>query len=436
MRPADPTAVGAAAADSGSPARATPFGLGPTGRILIGLVLGVVIGWLWPAFGAELRPLADAFLRMIRMVLAPLVFATLVVGIAGTGDLKAVGRIGAKALIYFEVATTFALLLGLGLVNLLRPGAGVQLTGGSVAELQAMAGRQQGAWEIVLHLFPTSVVDAMARNDVLQVVVFGTFFGIGLAAVGAKGQPVADVLEAVAQVMFKVTGYVMWFAPIGVLAAVAATVGSKGLGILLTLGKLVLVMYLGYALFVIFVIGGALLIFRNPIANFARAVREPALIAFTTASSEAALPKALEVMERFGVPASIVGFVLPTGYSFNLDGSTLYLSLAAVFVAQAANIHLSVGQQITMLLTLMLTSKGVAGVPRASLVVLMATLTTFGPTYGIPLEGAAILLGIDQILDMGRTGVNVIGNCVASAVVARWEGVLDDGRAGRRKQAA
>jgi proton glutamate symport protein len=334
------------------------------------------------------------------------------------------------------VATTIALLLGLGLVNLLRPGAGVPLQTGSVAELQAMAGHQQGAWEIVLHLFPTSVIDAMARNDVLQVVVFGIFFGIGLAAVGAKGQPVADVLDSVAQVMFKVTGYVMWFAPIGVMAAIAATVGSKGLGILLTLGKLVLAMYLGYALFLIFVIGGALLIARIPIGAFARTVREPALIAFTTASSEAALPKALEVMERFGVPRSIVGFVLPTGYSFNLDGSTVYLSMATVFVAQMAGVELTWGQQLTMVLTLMLTSKGVAGVPRASLVVLMATLATFGPAYGIPLEGAAILLGIDQILDMGRTSINVIGNCVASAVVARWEGVLDDTRREARDQAA
>jgi proton glutamate symport protein len=271
---------------------------------------------------------------------------------------------------------------------------------------------------------------------VLQVVVFATFFGIALAATGAKAKPVADLLDAVAQVMFKTTAFVMWFAPIGVMAAVAATVGSKGLGILVTLSKLVGAMYLGYAIFLLLVIGGALLLARIPVAAFVRAVREPALIAFSTASSEAALPKALEAMERFGVPKNIVGFVLPTGYSFNLDGSTVYLSIASVFVAQMAGVELTWGQQFTMLLTLMLTSKGVAGVPRASLVVLMATLASFGPAYGIPLEGAAILLGIDQILDMGRTGVNVIGNCVASAVVARWEGVLDDARLGRRDEAA
>jgi proton glutamate symport protein len=429
MRPADPPAgpvldAGGAPAPPSSRSRLP----GPTARIMIGLVVGVAIGHLWPTFGADIRPLADLFLKMIKMIIAPLLFSTLVVGIAGTGDLKAMGRIGFKALVYFEVATTIALFMGLGLVNLLRPGAGVASEAGNVAELQAMAGRQQGAWDILLHLFPTSLIDAMARNDVLQVVVFGTFFGVALAASGDKGRPVADVLDSVAQVMFKVTGYVMWFAPIGVMAAVAATVGTKGLGILVTLGKLVGAMYLGYVLFLLLVVGSALLIARIPILAFVRAVREPALIAFTTASSEAALPKALEAMERFGAPRRIVGFVLPTGYSFNLDGSTFYLAMASVFVAQLAGVELTWGQQLTIMLTLMLTSKGVAGVPRASLVVLMATMASFGPAYGIPLEGAAILLGIDQILDMGRTAVNVIGNCVASVVVARWEGVFDDAR--------
>jgi proton glutamate symport protein len=262
----------------------------------------------------------------------------------------------------------------------------------------------------------------MAKNDILQVVVFSTFFGVALAAIGARGKPVVDVLESVAQVMFKFTGYVMRFAPIGVMAAMAATVGGKGLAILITLGKLVLAMYLGLALFVVIMVVGVALLIRVPIGKFIRTVREPVLIAFTTASSEAALPKALEVMERFGVPKTIVAFVLPTGYSFNLDGTTLYLSLASIFVAQLAGVELTFGQQIVMMLTLMLTSKGVAGVPRAALVVLTATLTTFG----LPLEGAAILLGVDQILDMGRTAVNVMGNCMATAVVARWEGALDD----------
>jgi len=396
-----------------------------TTQIFIGLVLGIVVGYVWPSFGVGVKPLADAFLRMIRMIIAPLLFSTLVVGIAGTGDLKAMGRIGLKAIVYFELATTIALFLGLFLVNTFKPGAGIAIPIGSDTKaLAAMAQNQQHAWDIFLHLFPTSVVDAMARGDILQLVVFSTFFGIALATIGSKGQIVLDVLDATAQVMFRFTGYVMAFAPVGVFAAIAATVGGKGLGILFTLGKLVALMYVGLAIFVIIVVGGVSYLIRVPFLTFIKAIREPFLIAFTTASSEAALPKALEVMERFGVPKNIVGFVLPTGYSFNLDGSTLYLSLASVFVAQIAGVQMTIGQQLVMMLTLMLTSKGVAGVPRAALVVLTATLTQFN----LPLEGAAILLGIDQILDMGRTSVNVMGNCIATAVVARWEGVFDDAR--------
>jgi proton glutamate symport protein len=396
---------------------------GLTTQILIGLLLGVVVGYLWPAFGVAIKPLADAFLRMIKMIIAPLVFSTLVIGIAGTGDMKAMGRIGLKAIVYFEIATTVALFLGLGLVNLFQPGAGVALPAGAdTRSAAAMVQNQQHPWDIFLHLFPTSVVDAMARGDILQLVVFSIFFGIAVAAIGKNGKPVVDVLESTAQAMFKFTGYVMMFAPVGVFAAIAATVGAKGLGILLTLGKLVGLMYLGLTLFIIIVIGGVSYIIRVPFLAFVRAIREPFLIAFTTASSEAALPKALEIMERFGVPKNIVAFVLPTGYSFNLDGTTLYLSLTSVFVAQMAGVHMTFGQQLVMMLTLMLTSKGVAGVPRSALVVLTATLTQFG----LPLEGAAILLGIDQVMDMGRTAVNVMGNCIATAVVARWEGVLNE----------
>ena len=398
---------------------------GVTTQIFIGLFVGIAIGYFWPAFGVSIKPLADAFLRMIKMIIAPLLFSTLVVGIAGTGDLKAMGRIGLKAIIYFEAATTIALFWGLGLVNWFRPGAGLAVPiGADTGELAALAQKQQHAWDIFLHLFPTSVVDSMARGDILQLVVFSTFFGIALAAIGEKGRPVVDVLEGTAQLMFKFTGYVMRFAPIGVMAAIAATVGGKGLGILYTLGKLVLLMYGGLFVFAIVVIGGVAWLIRVPFLKFANAIREPFLIAFTTASSEAALPKALEVMERFGVPKNIVGFVLPTGYSFNLDGTTLYLSLASVFVAQLAGVEMTFGQQIIMMLTLMLTSKGVAGVPRAALVVLTATLGQFN----LPLEGAAILLGIDQVMDMGRTAVNVMGNCISTAVVARWEGVFDDGK--------
>jgi proton glutamate symport protein len=398
---------------------------GLTTQIFLGLLIGIGVGYVWPNFGVAIKPLADAFLRMIKMIIAPLIFSTLVVGIAGTGDLKAMGRIGLKAIIYFESATTVALFLGLGLVNLVRPGSGLAMRiGAGTTDLAEMAHRQQHAGDMLVHLFPTSVVDAMARGDILQLVVFSCFFGAALAAVGSRGKPVLDVLDSTARVMFKFTDYVMRFAPIGVLAAIAATVGGRGLAILFTLGKLVLLMYGGLIIFAIIVIGGVSLIIRVPFFAFVRAVQEPFLIAFSTASSEAALPAAMEIMERFGVPKNIVAFVLPTGYSFNLDGTTLYLSLASVFVAQLAGVHLSFEQQIVMMLTLMLTSKGVAGVPRAALVVLTATLTTFG----LPLEGAAILLGVDQILDMGRTAINVMGNCLATAVVARWEGVFDDDR--------
>jgi proton glutamate symport protein len=396
-----------------------------TTQIFIGLLIGILVGYLWPDFGVAVKPLADAFLRMIKMIIAPLLFATLVVGIAGTGDLKSMGRIGIEAIVYFEVATTIALFLGLALVNIFQPGVGVALpVGADSTAVAAMAQSQQHAWDIFLHLFPTSVVDAMARGDILQLVVFSMFFGIALAAIGKKGQPIVELLDSVAQVMFRFTGYVMFFAPIGVFAAIAATVGAKGLAILFTLGKLIALMYLGLAIFVLVILGGVSYLIRVPFLTFAKAIREPFLIAFTTASSEAALPKALDVMERFGVPKNIVGFVLPTGYSFNLDGTTLYLSLASVFVAQLFDRNLTIPQQLVMMLTLMLTSKGVAGVPRAALVVLTATLTQFG----LPLEGAAILLGIDQVMDMGRTAVNVMGNCIATAVVARWEGVFDDAR--------
>jgi proton glutamate symport protein len=406
-----------------------------TTQIFIGLVIGILIGYLWPSsdangvhvagYAEQIKPLADTFLRMIKMIIAPLLFSTLVVGIAGTGDMKAMGRIGLKAIIYFEVATTIALFLGLGLVNVFKPGAGITILSTGTDALKAIQDtRAHNGWDMLVTMFPTSVVDAMAQGNILQLVVFSLFFGIGLAAIGAKGRPVIDVLESIAQVMFKFTGYVMLFAPLGVMAAISATVGRMGLGILITLGKLILLMYGGLFIFAVIVIGGVSYLIRVPFLAFLGAVREPFLIAFSTASSEAALPKALEVMERFGCPKNIVGLVLPTGYSFNLDGTTLYLSLASVFVAQLFNVPMTFGQQLIMMLTLMLTSKGVAGVPRAALVVLTATLSQFK----LPLEGAAILLAIDQIMDMGRTAVNVMGNCIATAVVARWEGVFDDVR--------
>jgi proton glutamate symport protein len=405
---------------------------GLTTQIFIGLVLGIAIGTI-PGVGKQIKPIADVFLHMIRMIIAPLLFATLVVGIAGMRDFKSMGRVGLKAIIYFEVATTVALLIGLALVNLLQPGSGLppgtiaaamSASGTDPSKMATFVGQQQSGWDIVLHAFPTSVIDAMARGDILQIVVFSAFFGIALAAIGPRGEPIIELLDAVSQTMFKFTGYVMLFAPLGVMAAIAYTVGAAGLEVLKPLAKLVLTLYLGLAIFVAIIIGVVTWLIRISPWDFIRAVREPCLIAFTTATSEAALPKALLAMEKFGVPKNIVGFVMPTGYSFNLDGSVLYLSLASVFVAQISGIPLTLGQQVVMMLTLMLTSKGVAGVPRAAIVVLMGTLHTFN----LPLEAAAILLGVDQILDMGRTAVNVMGNCMATVVVARWEGVLDDDR--------
>jgi proton glutamate symport protein len=386
-----------------------------TAWIFIGMVAGIALGAFAPGVARQLGPVSAIFLRLIRSIVAPLIFATLVYGIAGGGDLKRMGRIGLKAIVYFEIVTTFALFLGLAAVNLVRPGAGMHLAQTSAEA--ALPQQQPGAGAIIEHVFPASIVDAMARGDVLEIVVFAFLFGAACAAVGAKARPVVAFCEALAEVMFRYTRYVMYLAPLGVGAAIAVTVGSKGFGVLFGLGKLVLTMYAAQVLFVVLVLGAVILLVRIPLAAFYRAVREPFLIAFSTASSEAALPLALENMERFGVPKHIVAFVIPTGYSFNLDGSTLYLSLASVFVAQAAGVHLSFGQQLLMMLTLMLTSKGVAGVPRAALVILAGTLSTFH----LPMEGVAVLLGIDALMDMARTSVNVIGNCLASAVVARWE---------------
>jgi len=386
-----------------------------TAWIFIGMAAGVLLGVFAPGFARQLGPVSAVFLRLIRSIVAPLIFATLVAGIAGSGGSKNMGRIGAKAILYFEIVTTLALFLGLAAVNLVRPGLGVpisQTAGDKVPQAATTAG------SFVEHIVPVSLIDAMARNDVLQVVVFAFLFGAACAALGAKAAPVVGFCGSLAEVMFQYTRYVMYLAPFGVGAAIAVTVGSKGIGVLFGLSKLILTMYGAAVLCVLLILWPAIPLFRIPASKFYRAVREPVMIAFSTASSEAALPLALENMERFGVPKHIVGFVIPTGYSFNLAGSTLYLSLASVFVAQAAGVHLSLSEQLLMMLTLMLTSKGVAGIPRAALVILSGTLATFH----LPLEGAAVLLGVDALLDMARTAINVLGNCLASAVVARWEG--------------
>jgi len=384
--------------------------------IFIGMAAGVALGALAPKAAVQVGILSTIFLRLIRSIIAPLLFGTLVYGIAGGGESKHMGRIGGKAILYFEIVTTLALFLGLGIVNLVRPGDGVPIARTS-AEAVAPA-TPATLSSIVEHTFPASVIDAMARNDVLQLVVFAFLFGAACAAIGPKAQPVVAFCGALAEVMFRYTKYVMYAAPFGVGAAIAVTVGSKGLAVLFGLGKLILTMYLALALFVVLVLGAVIAIARIPLRSFYQFVREPFLIAFSTASSEAALPLALENMEQFGVPKHIVGFVIPTGYSFNLDGTTLYLSLASMFVAQAAGVHMAFGDQLIMMLTLMLTSKGVAGIPRAALVILSGTLATFH----LPVEGFSILLGVDALLDMARTSVNVLGNCLAAAVVARWEG--------------
>lgn len=387
--------------------------------IFIGMGLGLLVGWIWPNIAVELKPLSTIFLRLIKSIIAPLIFATLVVGIAGHGNLKQVGRMGIKALLYFEIVTTVALFLGLLVVNLFKPGVGVNLH--TTEQAQEFVGKQQTFSETLTHIFPQSFFEAAAHGEVLQIVVFTIIFSFGLALVPKeKRDTMLSFCDSLAEVMFKFTGIVMKFAPIGVGAALAVTVGHRGLSVLVNLGLAITSFYVALIFFLVVILGTVALVARIPIRKFFRAVKEPALIAFSTTSSEAALPKAMQAMEEFGIPRRIVAFVMPTGYSFNLDGSTLYLSLAAVFIAQAAGVELSFGQQLFMMLTLMLTSKGVAGVPRASLVILAGTVASFG----LPLEGVAILLGIDEIMDMGRTTVNVIGNCLATAVIARWEGEL------------
>jgi proton glutamate symport protein len=401
-----------------------------TTQILIGLVLGGLLGYVSPKWGNNVYFLRDIFLNLIKSIIAPLIFSTLVVGIAGGGDLKKVGRMGVKALLYFEIVTTIALFIGLGIVNLTKPGAGVALVGGGdIRQLTTIA--PQGFRDLLVHIFPASVIDSMVRGDVLQIVAFSVLFAMAVSAMGQRAAPILRGCDALSQVMFKFTNYVMMFAPIGVGAAMAHTIATNGLSVLVNLGKLIGSLYLALFLLVFFVMGAVMMIARVPIIQFLKAVREPFTIAFATTSSESALPKAMENLARLGVPRRVVGFVMPTGYSFNLDGTTLYLAMASVFVAQAAEPtigHMSFGRQIVMMLTLMITSKGVAGVPRAALVILLATLNSFMPG-GLGPIGVAVIFGIDELMDMGRTSVNVLGNCLATVVVARWEGEFDDKKA-------
>jgi len=413
--------------------------LGLSQQIVVGLIVGIIGGYIvnvsysdadvreavlaWPNL------IKDIFLHLIRMMVAPLVFASLVQGIAGHEDIKKVGRIAVKSLVYFEVLSVLALGVGLLLVNVIQPGIGMSITG-DVSKLSSIAqAHPHNVVETILHVFPTSVIQAMAEGDVLQIAAFSVVFAIAVSLAGDAGKPVLDFCGSLREVMFKFAGVIMTAAPFGVAGAIMATVGDQGLAVLLGLGKLVLTLYLALVIFIVFIFGAVIALAKIPLRPFARAVWEPFTLAFATANSEAALPDAFAKMERFGVPRGIVGFVLPMGYSFNLDGTTLYLAMASVFIAQAAetttHIHFGLGQQIGMMLTLMLTSKGVAAVPRVSMVVLIATLTSFK----LPLEGAAMILGVDAFMDMARTSVNVLGNCLASVVIARWENEFDEKKA-------
>ncbi len=398
--------------------------------ILIGTLVGAVVGyldhnvWLDVDVAEGLKPFSTIFIRMIKSIVAPLIFSSLVVGIAGHGDdLKQVGRLAFRSIVYFEVITTVALFVGLAAVHIGKPGVGVALAAASVEDGKQFASTHTTLAGVLEHTVPASIVDAMAKNETLQIVFFSALFAMALTQV--KGRPkevMLEVCESLSQVMFKFTALVMKYAPIGIAAALGVTIGKNGLGVLFNLGKLVLTLYLALIVFVLVALVPVAMIAKINLRKFWHWTKEPWLLAFTTASSEAALPLALENMEKFGVPKRIVSFVLPTGYSFNLDGSTLYLAVASIFVAQAAGIDLPFTTQLLMMLTLMLTSKGVAAVPRASLVILSGTLAQFG----LPLEGIAVILGVDAFMDMARTSVNLLGNCLASAVMARWEGELKE----------
>lgn len=399
--------------------------------ILIGMALGTLLGWALPEFATSLRPISTTFLRMIKSIIVPIIFGTLVVGIAGHGDdMKRVGRLAFKALIYFEIVTTLALFIGLLAVNFVKPGVGVSLPPPAApapgAPTVVPGGGQPTFSSVLEHIVPQSFFEAAVSNQVLQVVFFSVIFAVGLSQV--RGRPKDAMLgfcEGLAETMFKFTSIVMKFAPIGIGAAIAVTVGHGGLVVLKNLGLLVLTLYGALVVFGFLVLWPVARLARVPVRPFLKAVKEPALIAFSTTSSEAALPKAMEQMEAIGVPRRIVAFVMPTGYSFNLDGSTLYLAVASIFAAQAAGVHLSLGQQLLMMLTLMVTTKGVAAVPRASLVILAGTLASFN----LPLEAVAVILGVDELMDMARTTVNLVGNCLATVVMARWEGEYDDAKA-------
>ncbi len=398
-------------------------GIGLSAQIFIALILGVVFGYIFPMYGQALKPIGDAFIRMIKMIVVPLIFSSLIMGIAGTGDFKKLGRLGAKAILWFEIATTLALFVGLVVANVFQPGAGVAMAVGADVGAAATAAKKTiDMTQMMVNIVPTNVVDAMGRGDMLQIIFFSCFFGVAAAAMGEKGKPVVTLAISVAEIMFQFTNYVMKLAPIGVFALISFTVGKFGLGMLIPLAKLIGSLYFALIFFLFLLMLFTSLILRVNFYHVLRALKEPMLIAFSTASSEAALPIAMEKLEEFGIPKHIVTFVLPTGYTFNLDGSTLYSALAVIFIAQVYNIPFPIETQLVMLLTLMMSTKGIAAVPGASLIVIAGTAAAFG----LPVEGIGIIMGVDRILDMARTVCNLTGNCVAAVVVARWEKELPD----------
>ncbi|MCD7878642.1 MAG: cation:dicarboxylase symporter family transporter [Candidatus Gastranaerophilales bacterium] len=389
--------------------------------IFIGLMAGMFVGWKFPEIGRQMHPLAQIFLNMIKMIIAPLLFSVVVTGIASHGNIKSIGKLGIKTIFYFACATTLALIIGLSVGLIFKPGqsfsASISQNMIDAASAMAAQNMHESAADMFINIIPTSIIKAMANGDLLQIVVFSIFFALAVCSAGEKAKPVLNCISSLSEVMFKFTQIVMNFAPLGVFGAIAYTIAESGLGIMMNYAKIIGSLYFALILFLFIILNIACKIVKIPVMSVLRAIREPAMLAFTTSTSEAALPQAMKIMENFGVSKNIVGFVMPTGYTFNLDGSTLYLALAMLFSVQIVGIHLTPLQILFLMATLMLTSKGIAGVPRVALVVLAGTLSSFG----YPLIGVAILLGIDQILDMGRTTVNLIGNCIATIVIAKWE---------------
>jgi proton glutamate symport protein len=409
-------------------------------QILIGLILGILAGTLFygnPALAAVLKPIADIFIRLIKMIVVPIVFSTLVVGVAGVGDIKRVGRLGVKTLAYFEIVTTIAILFGLAVANIAKPGSGIVLAGLAKTDISKYVATEHATTghsfvDLLVNVVPTNVMDALARGDMLAIIFFAVFFGLGVASLGERGEPVTRFFRVVADTMFWVTNKIMLAAPLGVFALIGLTVSKFGVASLVPLGKLVVVVYLAMAIFVVVVFGAIAAVARVNLWAILVNVKEELLLAYSTASSETVLARIMEKMQAMGCPPWVTGIVIPTGYSFNLDGSTLYQSIAVLFIAQLYGIHLGFGQQLLAVVTLALTSKGIAGVPGASFVVLLATLGTLG----LPVEGLAFIAGVDRLLDMARTAVNVCGNSLAAVVMSRWEGVLAPAEAGAKAKTA